>query len=117
MSIAPILITFAGSTTADGNRFAGSLAETLRAVDPTIEVERVRERADTQDFGTSLAVVLGTAAVTELAKGFATWLSRNSGATIEIRREGHVIVTAGHLDSGDVSRLAETLRAAGFSNG
>jgi outer membrane lipoprotein SlyB len=79
-------------------------------------VERLRERADTQDFGASLAVILGTTAVTALAKGIAAWLARNSGAKIEIRREGEVVMTASHLDSADVPKLAEALRTAGLSN-
>jgi hypothetical protein len=117
MSTAPIVFSFADSTAADGNRFAGSLAETLRDLDPAIRVERVRERADAQDFGATLAVILGTAAVTELAKGIASWLARNSGAKIEIRHEGKVVVTASHLDSADFPGLAEVLRNAGLGNG
>lgn len=116
MSDTPIVFSFGDSTTAEGNRFAGSLAETLRGLDPTITVERVRERADTQDFGASLAVILGTTAVTALARGIASWLARNSGAKIEIRREGQVVMTASHLDSADVPKLAAALRAAGLSN-
>lgn len=112
----PIVFSFGDSTTAEGNRFAGTLAETLRGLDPTIHVERVRERSDTQDFGASLAVILGTTAVTALAKGIASWLARNSGAKIEIRREGQVVMTASNLDSADVPKLASALRAAGLSN-
>ena len=117
MPVTPVVFSFVNSTTAEGNRFAGSLAETLRGLNPTIQVERVRERPDTQDFGASLAVILGTAAVTELAKGIASWLARNSGAKIEISREGQVVMTASHLDSADVPKLAEALRAADLSNG
>jgi acetylornithine deacetylase/succinyl-diaminopimelate desuccinylase-like protein len=117
MPSTPVVISFGDTTTAEGNRFAGSLAETLRGLNPTIQVERIRERPDTQDFGASLAVILGTAAVVELAKGIASWLARNSGSKIEIRREGQVVMFASHLDSVDVPKLAEALRAAGLSNG
>jgi hypothetical protein len=116
MSVPPVEISFGDATLAEGNRFAGSFAETLRELDPTIQVERVRERADTQDFGASLAVILGTTAVTALAKGIASWLARNSGAKIEIRREGQLVMTASHLDSADVPKLAQALRTAGLSN-
>ena len=90
MSATSLVFSFGNSTTAEGNRFAGSLADTLRALDPSIQVQRVRERAETQDFGASLAVILGTTAVATLAKGIASWLARNSGAKIEIHREGQV---------------------------
>ena len=117
MPDAPLVFSFADSSTAEGNRYAGSLADTLRDLDSSIEVQRLRERAETQDFGASLAIILGTTAITALAKGIASWLSRNSGAKIEIRHKGQVVMTASHLDSADVPKLAEALRAAGLSNG
>jgi hypothetical protein len=54
MSTTPLVFSFGDSTTADGNRFAGSLADTLRDLDPSMQVERLRDRADTQDFGATL---------------------------------------------------------------
>jgi Effector Associated Constant Component 1 len=109
MSTDSLIITFPDASTAEGNRLASTLADALRDVDPKIVVDRQRERPDTQDFGATLAVVLGTAAVNALAKGIATWLARNSGARIEIRRKGKVVLLATHLDSKDVPRLAEAL--------
>jgi hypothetical protein len=116
MSAISVVFSFGNATTADGNRFAGTLADTLRDLDPSIEVKRLRERGDTQDLGASLAVILGTAAATALAKGIASWLARNSGVKIEIRREGQLVMTASHMDSADVPKLAAALRAAGLSN-
>lgn len=104
-----ITITFPGLSTADGNRLASSLGETIRDVDPHVSVERQRERADTQDFGATLSVILGTAAVTAVAKGIAAWLARNSGAQIEVRRKGKLILRATHLDSKDVPRIAQAI--------
>lgn len=104
-----LIVTFPEASTAEGNRYASTLADALRDVDRNIVVERQRQRPDTQDFGASLALVLGTAAVTELAKGIATWLARNSGARIEIRRKGEVVLVATHLDSKDVPRIAEAI--------
>lgn len=102
-----VIVAFPDATAAEGNRFANSLADILQDVDPNIVVDRQRERSETQDFGASLAVILGTAAATAVAKGIATWLARNSGARIEIRRKGKVVLTATHLDSKDVPRIAE----------
>jgi Effector Associated Constant Component 1 len=109
MSADAILISFANVSTAEANQLASSLAEVLRDVDPGIVVDRQRERPDTQDFGASLAVVLGTAAATAFAKGIAAWLSRNSGACVEIRCKGKPVVIASHLASKDVSRIVEVL--------
>lgn len=109
MSSDALFIRFADASTAEGNRLASTLADTLRDVDPTITVDRQRERSDTQDFGATLAVMLGTAAATAVAKGIGAWLARNSGARIEIRRKGKVVLVASHLDSKDVPRIAEAL--------
>ncbi len=116
MPAVPVVFSFANATTADGNRFAGSLAETLRDIDPDIRVERIRGSAKTHRiFGASLAVVLGTAVrPPPLPRGIAAWLARNSGAKLEILREGQVVMRAGHLDSADVPKLAQALRAAGL---
>jgi len=109
MSTESLIITFGDASTAEGNQFASTLAEALRDIDPSIIVERQRERADTQDFGATLAVIVGTAAATALAKGIAGWLARNSGARIEIRRKGEVVLVATHLDSKDIPRIAEAI--------
>jgi len=109
MATESLIVTFPDASTAQGNRLASSLADVLRDADPNILVDRQRERTDTQDFGATLAVILGTAAVTAVAKGIAAWLARNSGAQIEIRRKGEVVLRATHLDSKDVPRIAEAL--------
>ena len=98
-------IGFVGTSSAQGNRYAESLLRTLRDVDPALQIERARTREDTQDFGASLVLVLGTAAATAVAKGIATWMARNSGARIEITADGKVIGT--NLDSRDVAKIAE----------
>jgi hypothetical protein len=107
MPTEPLIITFPDASVAEGNRLAGTLADTLSDSGPSITVDRHRERADTQDFGATLAVVVGTAAATAMAKGIASWLARNSGARIEIRRGNKVILSATHLDSKDVPRIAD----------
>lgn len=104
-----VLINFPDASTADGNRLAGTLADALRNVDPSVKVERKRDRPETQDFGASLAVILGTAAATAVAKGIGTWLARNSGARIQVWRKGTLILDATHLDSKDVPRIAEAI--------
>ena len=85
----------------------------LRDIGPEIRVERQRERSDTQDFGASLALILGTTAVTSVAKGLAAWLARNSGARIEIRRKGGLVLRASHLDGQDISQIVKALSSGG----
>jgi hypothetical protein len=101
------IISFPGTSSAEANQWASSLAGSLRDVDQNIIVDRLRERSDTQDFGASLAVVLGTTAATAVAKGIAAWLARQAGARIEISLHGKVIASG--LDSKDAARIAEAI--------
>jgi hypothetical protein len=102
----PIIIRFPNVSLAEANQNAASLAESLRDIDRSVKVEQQRDRSDTQDFGATLVLVLGTASVTAIAQGISSWISRNSGAQIEI---SHGKVTAKNLNSADAARIAEAL--------
>jgi hypothetical protein len=104
VSESPFIITFPGASAAEANRYAADLSTALREVDQDLKVEQQRDRLDTQDFGATLAIILGTASVTALAKGIAAWLARHSGAKIQINADGSVI--ASNLDSRDATRIA-----------
>jgi hypothetical protein len=101
----PFFITFPGASLDEANRYAADLGASLREIDQEIALEQRRDREDTQDFGATLAIVLGTASATALAKGLATWLARHSGAKIQISADGTVL--ASNLDSRDAARIAE----------
>ena len=105
-----VLLSFVNCSEADGDRFADSFVEAVRDIDKSIGLERRRQKSDTQDFGASLAVVLGTAAARSLAKGIAAWLARNSGADLEISCRGAVVLRANHLDSKDIPRIVAALK-------
>jgi hypothetical protein len=104
----PYIISFPGSSTAEANRFASGLATAIRDAERNVSVEQRRDQADTQDFGATLAIILGSAAVTAVAKGVEAWLARNSGAKIQINKDGSVI--ASNLDSRDAARIAEAFK-------
>jgi hypothetical protein len=109
----PFILSFSGATSAEGNQLASSLKDVLLDTDPGLTVERQRERPDTQDFGATLAIMLGTAAATAVAKGIAAWLARNSGSKLEIRHRGKLVLSATNLDSQDVPRIAEAFARKG----
>ena len=64
MSESPFIVTFPGVSPAEANRYAAGLAGALRDVDRDIKAERRRDRGDTQDFGATLAITLGSASAT-----------------------------------------------------
>lgn len=105
-----VQIHFAGATAAEANMLASSLADAISDTDPAVEIHPVRTRADSQDFGTALALVLGTAAAEAVARGISAWIARNSGAKIEFRKDGKTVLTATNINSADASRILQAIR-------
>jgi hypothetical protein len=68
------------------NQLASDLAESIADHAPDLAVSRLREDDTTQDFGATLAVVLGSAAATKLAHGIAVWLARRQDARLRLER-------------------------------
>jgi len=108
MSASPIIISFPGASSAEANRYASGLAIAIRESDGEVRVAQRRDQPDAQDFGATLAVILGTASATAVAKGVAAWLARHSGAKIEIAADGSVV--ASNLESRDAARIAEAFK-------
>jgi len=102
-------IAFPGVSQGKANRYAESLSSALRETYSDVRIERRRTREDTQDFGASLSLILGTAAATEIAKGIAAWLKRNSGARIEISADGRVL--AENLGENEAPEIARVISA------
>ncbi len=82
--MAETFITFPGSTDGEANQLAGALQRRLVEADREISVRRERQNPHSQDGGATLAIILGSAAVTSVAKGIASWIARNAGTTIRI---------------------------------
>jgi hypothetical protein len=103
-----LLLTVAGVTHDEGNFYANDLQDFLVDFDPNLRLEKRRERPDTQDFGSTLVLVLGTTAATALASGIASWMRRNAGARISVRKSTGELIAEG-LDSRDVPRIVQAL--------
>ncbi|HET9832497.1 MAG TPA: hypothetical protein VFP91_12330 [Vicinamibacterales bacterium] len=115
MSTGPITLTFPDVTDDVANVYAEDLKEALEdTLTGSDRVERQRNRSDSQDFGATLVLVLGTTAVTAIAEGIRTWLARNSGAAIDVTVGGSKKVTlhGRNLDSQAVQALASAIASA-----
>jgi hypothetical protein len=97
-------ISFETTDQAEALRLANELEQDLLN-SGSVEVSRRKDRADSQDFGSTLVLLFGTPVAIGLAKAVATFLQRHSGASIRITEAGEVI--ASNLDSRDASRIAE----------
>ena len=81
-----VLISFPETDSASANELAAELAESLVEDTPSLSVTRFREDPLTQDFGATLVIILGSTAVTALAKGVAKWLARRQDARLHLKR-------------------------------
>jgi hypothetical protein len=74
-------ISFDALGAAAANQAALSLRTSLLDLgDPEIDVKIEKDSTSSQDFGTTLVLLIGTKAAFEIAKGIADWLRRRPDA-------------------------------------
>jgi hypothetical protein len=99
-----------GANVADSNVFAAELKEQLHDQLPDAKIETRRERADAQDFGATLVLVLGTPAIIALAKGISMWLAQRAAndapPEIEIKTKKGTLKVK-HVPGKDVRAIIE----------
>lgn len=78
------LVSFPEQSLGSANSSIAELLSVLRERARGVEMQTLKESADTQDTGAILQIVLNATAVAAVASGIGTWLSRNSGARIRI---------------------------------
>jgi len=115
-------ISFPEKSTAEANDLAKNLQNEIQMMGEPVKVKRVRDRADTQDFGATLLLILAApavikgaehigpameqlakgagAAMTELAEGIASWM-RRTGSSISVKC-GDKVVTVKNTDSANL---------------
>jgi hypothetical protein len=109
MSNDAMLIRFPESNDAQANLHSRSLADYLNGEvrREGFQAEPRRGNPAAQDFGGSVALILGTAAVTEVAKGIKAWLTGHTGVNMDITtHHGHLI-----LRNAKDASLADIVRA------
>ncbi len=102
------VLKFEGASVAEGNKLAASLREALLGAHPDIEAERHRDDPDSQDFGASLVLVLGTPAVVAAVAAIKTWLRRTNASSLQIWTKQGVLV-ANNLESKDVPGIVSAM--------
>lgn len=95
MQSQPLIIRFDDVSVAEANRFANELRDIILDATDEIEMRFGQVELNSQDFGGTLVLVLGTPAVIAVAQGIRTWLQRRDTAKVtittvngEVRAEG-----------------------------
>jgi hypothetical protein len=99
-----VSIQVLGETAANANKLASELEIALCG--SAKKVERKKEKADTQDLGSIVGVILDSGAAIAVAKGIAAFLMKRSSATVVV--DGSKFTATG-LTGAEVVRLAEIL--------
>jgi hypothetical protein len=104
MATHEILISFPEVSPAQANQYAAELQDALRQASIDVSVERIRSDPEALDFGTTLAVILGTPAAIALATAVKRWLARRGTKLIVKTTTGEIL--AENLDSKDAAEIA-----------
>ena len=99
-----ITLRFEDVSVAEAGKKVAALREDLLDASTDISAEIRKEDSSTQDFGTTLVLVLGAPAVVAVAKGIADFLRRNRGKLL-IEISGKKLVFEG--SSTDAARIVE----------
>ncbi len=110
-----LLIRFDDMTTADANRAAAELRKQLRSTLGTqVSIDQIKENEETQDFGGTLAIVLGTPFALALARGIRDYVAKRGCRVVLETPGGRVIATGDAAANIDV---ASTVAALGAPEG
>ena len=106
-----VLIRFEGLTTAQANQAATELRNQIRrATGSQVTVDVIKENPETQDFGSTLAVVLGTPFAVALAKGISDFISKSGSRVVVETPEGKVIARGDAATNIDIDRTVAALK-------
>lgn len=114
MSEQTFIIRFPEQDNATANVNSRELADFLRdevSGSHRLQIEQRRANPESQDFGATLVLVLGTAAATAVAKGIQAWLKGHTGVTMEIAtNKGYVIVK--NVESKNAADIAKAFTSS-----
>src|SRR5690348_14943325 len=102
------IITFETASAADANRYAEELRQFLLDASPDVEVHRRRDDSRTQDFGSTLVLLLGTPAAGAIVTAIGNWLALRHRASITVKRADEQIVIQ-NITSKQAGELAHLL--------
>ena len=104
-------IRFENSSVSEAGRKAAELRDSLLDINSDISAEIVKDDPTTQDFGSTLVLVLGAPAVVIIARGIANYLKRAHGSIVIETDDGTVVATG--ITGQDAARIAEAFAPQG----
>ena len=100
-------IRFEGVSADVSGKMADKLRQELIRISSDVDVRQIKDDRTTQDFGTTIVLILGTPAVLAIANGIAAYLKRDRATISIISSDGKVVATG--VSGADTVRIAEAL--------
>ena len=94
-----LALRFANLSVAEAGQKVTALREQLLDECPDVQADIRKDDPTTQDFGTTLVLVLGAPAVVALAKGLARYFGRDREGVLIIKRGESVIFRGNSTDA------------------
>jgi Effector Associated Constant Component 1 len=105
-SIEKVSIRFPGVPGNEANGLATSLTEALRNLTPPVAVDRFKDDPNTQDMGTVLTIILGSAPAAAIAAGMASWM-RMRRVKVQITTNKETVEVSG--DGANAAKIIESV--------
>jgi hypothetical protein len=106
-----VMIHFEGLSAAAAGKAAEELQRNLlQSARGAATIDIKKDRAETQDFGTTLVVVLGTPAVLAIAKGIHDFIAKRGDRVTITTEQGEIIATGDGAKNIDVAKTVQALQ-------
>ncbi|WP_175635063.1 hypothetical protein [Pedobacter ghigonis] len=102
-----LTINFDGETPAEAGKLALDLQSYLLSTE-NLHVNIEKDDADTQDFGATIVLILGSTAVTALTKGLLNWMIKKQDKKLTIKKDGEI--KGENLSSDDIKNILDSLK-------
>ena len=104
------IIRFEGLSAAAAGQAAEELQRNLlRSARGMATIDLKKDRTDTQDFGATLVIVLGTPAALAIAKGIHDFISKHGHRVTITTEHGRIIATGDGAKNIDVAQAVQAL--------
>jgi hypothetical protein len=103
-----LVLRFEGVSVAEAGMKVAALRDQLLEECPDVQAEIRKTDPRSQDFGTTLVLLLGAPAVVTIAAGLAKYLSRDRQGTLIIERDGTVLFRGNSSDAPAIAKALGT---------
>jgi hypothetical protein len=113
-----LMIAFPKCSSGEANQLAVELRDllihtaTVRGVSSAMRARVEKEDAEHQDFGATLAILMGTPAAIAIAKGVHDFIAARGHTVVIKTKDGSIIATGGAANNIDISKTVRALEGS-----